>query len=47
LILAIFEMTKDFPKECKYTLGLDMKRDVFCWRRLKFDHLEGVVPIEN
>ena len=27
LILKIFEYTKDFPKEYKYTLGQDMKRD--------------------
>ncbi|MEI6333291.1 MAG: four helix bundle protein [Methylococcaceae bacterium] len=27
LILKIFELTKDFPKEYKYTLGQDMKRD--------------------
>ena len=28
LILQIFEFTKDFPCEYKYTLGQDMKRDV-------------------
>ena len=27
LILKIFEYTKDFPKEYKYTSGQDMKRD--------------------
>lgn len=27
LILKIFEYTKDFSKEYKYTLGQDMKRD--------------------
>lgn len=27
LILKIFEFTKDFSKEYKYTLGQDMKRD--------------------
>jgi hypothetical protein len=27
LILKIFEVTKYFPKEYKYTLGQDMKRD--------------------
>jgi hypothetical protein len=27
LILKIFEVTKDFPKGYKYTLGQDMKRD--------------------
>ncbi len=27
LILEIFEVTKDFPIEYKYTLGQDIKRD--------------------
>ncbi|MEI6757706.1 MAG: four helix bundle protein [Chlorobium sp.] len=27
LILKIFEYTKDFPREYKYTLGQDLKRD--------------------
>ena len=27
LILMVFEITKDFPREYKYTLGQDMKRD--------------------
>ena len=27
LILRIFEFTVDFPREYKYTLGQDMKRD--------------------
>jgi hypothetical protein len=27
LTLKVFELTKDFPKEYKYTLGQDMKRD--------------------
>lgn len=27
LILKIFESTKDFPREYKYTFGQDMKRD--------------------
>ncbi len=27
LILKLFEVTKDFPKEFKYTLGQDIKRD--------------------
>lgn len=27
LILMVFEVTKDFPREYKYTLGQDMKRD--------------------
>jgi hypothetical protein len=30
LILIIFERTKNFPKEYKYTLGQDMKRDAIC-----------------
>ena len=27
LILKIFEYTKDFPREYKFTLGQDLKRD--------------------
>jgi hypothetical protein len=27
LILKVFEYTQDFPREYKYTLGQDMKRD--------------------
>jgi hypothetical protein len=27
LILKIFEYTKDFPREYKYTLGQELKRD--------------------
>jgi len=27
LILKVFEFTKDFPREYKYTLGQDMKKD--------------------
>ena len=27
LILKVFEYTKDFPKEYKYSLGQDMRRD--------------------
>jgi hypothetical protein len=27
LVLDVFELTKDFPKDYKYTLGQDMKRD--------------------
>jgi hypothetical protein len=27
LILKVFEFTKDFPREYKFTLGQDMKRD--------------------
>ncbi len=29
LAFKIFEYTKDFNREYKYTLGQDMKRDVF------------------
>lgn len=28
LILRIFDYTKDFPREYKFTLGQDLKRDV-------------------
>ena len=50
LILKIFELTKDFPKEYKYTLGQDMKRDALHLVRsiyranksaLKKDHLDA------
>jgi len=27
LVLKVFEETKNFPREYKYTLGQDMKRD--------------------
>ncbi|HAT8718443.1 TPA: four helix bundle protein, partial [Legionella pneumophila] len=27
LVLRVFEVTRDFPREYKYTLGQDMKRD--------------------
>ncbi len=27
LILKVFELTREFPREYKYTLGQDMKRD--------------------
>ena len=37
LILKIFEYTKDFPKEYKYTLGQDMKRDALHFK----------VPVRN
>ena len=33
LVLRIFEVTKDFGKEYKYTLGQDMKRDALRWVR--------------
>jgi hypothetical protein len=50
LILLIFECTKDFSKEYKYTLGQDMKRDALCLVRSiyrankstqKAEHLEN------
>ncbi|WP_133130625.1 four helix bundle protein [Legionella yabuuchiae] len=27
LVLGVFEVTRDFPREYRYTLGQDMKRD--------------------
>jgi len=33
LVLKIFEVTKDFPKEYKFTLGQDMKRVALQWVR--------------
>lgn len=27
LVLKVFEITRDFPREYRYTLGQDMKRD--------------------
>ena len=33
LLLKIFEVTKDFPQEYKFTLGQDMKRDALQWVR--------------
>ena len=50
LILKIFECTKDFSKEYKYTLGEDMKRDALRLVRSiyrankhknRVEHLEG------
>jgi hypothetical protein len=43
LILKIFENTQHFPKEYKYTLGQDMKRDALqlarsIYRANKADH---------
>ncbi len=29
LTLKVFECTKEFPREYKYSLGQDMKRDAF------------------
>ena len=49
LILAVFDYTKDFSREYKYTIGQDMKRDAMrlvrsIYRANKFknraDHLE-------
>jgi len=31
LVLKIFEVSKDFSKEYKHTLGQDMKRDALRW----------------
>ncbi len=33
LCMLIFQYTKDFPREYKYTLGQDMKRDVLSLMR--------------
>jgi len=33
LVLNTFEVRKDFPKEYKFTLGQDMKRDALQWVR--------------
>lgn len=41
LILRIFDYTKDFPKEYKYTLGQDMKRDGITVNELDMICLEG------
>jgi hypothetical protein len=46
LILKIFECTKDFSKEYKYTLGQDMKRDALqlvrsIYRANKASHKES------
>lgn len=30
LTLKVFELTRDFPREYKFTLGQDMKRDCIC-----------------
>jgi len=35
LVLAVFELTKDFPKEYKYTLGQDMKRELLKSKSIK------------
>jgi hypothetical protein len=33
LILRVFEYTKEFSKEYKYTLGQDMKRDALAYAK--------------
>lgn len=33
LILRVFELTKHFPREYRYTLGQDLKRDALCLMR--------------
>ena len=33
LTLLIYSLTKDFPKEYKYTLGQDLKKDVMVLTR--------------
>ena len=49
LVLMIFEVTKDFPKEYKYSLGQDMKRDALqlvrsIYRANKATHKNSVEP---
>ncbi len=56
LILVLFEVTKDFPKEYKYTLGHDIKRDGINLVRSiyrankaknKVEYLEAPLPRES
>ncbi len=44
LILLIFEYTKEFAREYKYTLGQDMKRDSI---KLIFKPSDGLKPSEG
>ncbi len=39
LILKLFEITKEFPREYKYTLGQDIKRDGIVLVRSKYGQL--------
>ena len=41
LILNIFEYTKDFPREYKYTLGQDMKRDAIVLETIRNCFING------
>ena len=41
LILKIFEYTKDFPREYKYTLGQDMKRDAIVLETIRNCFING------
>jgi len=46
LILKVFEYTKEFSKEYKYTLGQDMKRDALQLVRSILQHLlQGLVAL--
>ena len=52
LVLKIFEVTKDFPKEYKYSLGQDMKRDALqlvrrIYRANKASHNENCCDLFN
>jgi hypothetical protein len=47
LILKIFECTKDFSKEYKYTLGQDMKRDALQLVRSIYRATCIVYPLTN
>jgi len=41
LILKIFEQTKDFPREYKYTLGQDRKRDAIVLETIRNCFING------
>jgi len=43
LILLIFEYTKDFPKEYKYTLGQDLKRDGINFTSLPLKNQQNII----
>lgn len=52
LILKIFELTKDFPKEYKYTIGQDLKKDSLhlirsIYRANKHKSLQRVEHLDN
>ena len=46
LVLLVYQCTRDFPREYKYTLGQDMKRDILTllrgiYRANKYRNREG------